>query len=177
MRTTLLFLERCRTAALAAFSALVVRAECLLIWCLEAARRKTDGISVRRGRSAALATIGATLAALVTWAVWSAMSDPVATAANFRTLMDAQTCRLVEVRVDENLGPFPVVNPKTGRRTLYPTEVCYAKPCAARGGTHAILNAYLGKEGPTHCTACGAEVRFHNGGPGAGPGQPPTEGW
>ncbi len=111
--------------------------------------------------------------ALVTWAVWSATSDPVAAAANTRTLMDAETGKLVTVRVADGFGPFPAVNPKTDRGTLYPTEVCYSATCAARGGTHVILNTYLGTDGPTRCPVCAAEVRFHN----PGPGQAATGGW
>ena len=127
----------------------------------------------RLNKKAVLVVVAAGLAALAICIVWRAKSDPVAAAANTRTLMDAETQEMVEVRVDEDLGPFPIVNPKTGRRTLYPTEVSCANACAAQGGTHVILNQYLGKEGPTYCPACGAEVRFHN----PGPGQPPTEGW
>jgi hypothetical protein len=97
---------------------------------------------------------------------------PVA-AANTRMLMDAETGQLVAVNVADGFGPFPAVHTRTGRRTLYPTEVCYADGCAAKGGTHVILNRYLGRDGPTHCPACGAEVRFHN----PGPGQGPTKGW
>ncbi len=119
----------------------------------------------------AIAAVG--VLALLACRVWHAVSNPVATAANTRTLMDAETGELIAVDVAEGFGPFPAVNPHTGRRTLYPTEVCYADGCAARGGTHVILNQYLGKEGPTYCPRCGAEVRFHN----PGPDQAGSGGW
>ena len=91
--------------------------------------------------------------------------DSTAEAANTRTLMDVETGELFEVEVDENFGPFPMVNPKSGEKTLYATEVCYARTCLEKGGTHVIMNKLLGKEGPTYCPQCGALVRFHNPGP------------
>jgi len=127
----------------------------------------------RLNKKAVLAVVVAVLVVAGAYRLWSATGNPAAVAANTRTLMDSETRELVQVHVDEQLGAFPLVNPKTGRRTLYPTEVCYASTCAAQGGTHVILNVYLGKEGPTYCPACGAVVRFHN----PGPGQAATGGW
>ena len=105
---------------------------------------------------------------LVIFAVRSfrnSLGDSTAEAANTRTLMDVETGELFEVEVDENFGPFPMVNPKNGNKTLYATEVCYARTCLDKGGTHVIMNELLGKEGPTYCPQCGALVRFHNPGP------------
>jgi hypothetical protein len=116
-------------------------------------------------KRSALAVVAVGLVALLAHRIWHAASNPAAAAANTRILMDAETGELIAVDVADGFGPFPAVNPDTGRRTLYPTEVCYANDCAARGGTRVILNRYLGKERPTYCPNCGAEVRFHNPGP------------
>ena len=85
--------------------------------------------------------------------------------ANSRTLMDSETGELFVFSLEDLTEPFPLENPKTGTRTLYPTEVCYARECAKKpNGTHVILNVHFGKEGPTYCPECGALVRFHNPG-------------
>jgi hypothetical protein len=121
-------------------------------------------MKVRVSRKAVLVVVAVCGLAFAAWTGWRATADPVADAATTRILMDAETGQLVPFRLDPQFSGFPAVNPKTGRATLYPTEVCRSPTCAARGGTHVILNKYLGKEGPTHCPVCGAEVRFHNGG-------------
>ena len=128
-------------------------------------------VGVNRKSVLAVTIVGVIL--LTAWVGWRDAGNHAAAVANTRTLMDAETGDLVEVHVEEGFGPFPALNHKTGRRTLYPTEVCYSKTCAARGGTHVILNSYLGKDGPTLCPVCGAEVRFHN----PGPSQTATAGW
>jgi hypothetical protein len=61
--------------------------------------------------------------------------------------------------------PYPHENPRTGKNTLYPTEVCYKNECAQRGGTRVILNPWLGVKEPTRCPVCSAGVRAHNPGP------------
>ena len=89
------------------------------------------------------------------------MSDAIASA-NTRILMCAETGELFTISIDE-LEPQPQMNPKTGRKTLYSTEVCYARECGKKpGGTRVILKELLGKEGPTYCPNCGALVRRHN---------------
>lgn len=45
---------------------------------------------------------------------------------------------------------------------FHPAEYCFQNTCGPDGGTAVILNAYLGKEGPTYCPKCGAEVVAHN---------------
>ena len=97
--------------------------------------------------------------------------DPVVKSANTVTLMCAETGRLFEVELKEDMPPFPHENPKTGGMTLYPTEVCWRGECGQRGGTHVILNTWLDVEGPTRCPVCGSTVRVHN----PGPRQPPEE--
>ncbi len=57
---------------------------------------------------------------------------------------------------------MPYVNPRTGERSMYVVEYCFANECGPAGGTPAVLNNYLDKEGPTICTKCGATVTAHN---------------
>jgi len=59
---------------------------------------------------------------------------------------------------------LPAVNPKTGKRTLYPVEFCYWTEDGEgkTEPTYVILNEALGKEAPTTCPDCGREVVFHN---------------
>ena len=83
-------------------------------------------------------------------------------AADVRILMDSETGELVEVPTTE-IKPWPMVNVRTGKQTLYQTEVCYwGEECRKAGGTRVIMNELLGKKGPTHCPVCGHVVRFHN---------------
>lgn len=59
---------------------------------------------------------------------------------------------------------YPIINPKTGRPTGYPAELCYwtRDGKAKLEPTRVLLNQYAGKEGPTICPDCGREVRPHN---------------
>ncbi len=85
--------------------------------------------------------------------------------ANTRRLMCAETGELFPCELTPDMPKFPHENPKTGRRTLYPVEVCYNGPCLERGGTPVILNTWLKKPEPTYCPVCGHIVRSHNPGP------------
>ncbi|HUU84810.1 MAG TPA: hypothetical protein VM243_15015 [Phycisphaerae bacterium] len=91
--------------------------------------------------------------------------DEVTKRANTVTLMCSETGELFDVELGEDTAPFPHKNPKTGKMTLYPTEVCWRGECLKRGGTRVILNSWLGIEGPTRCPVCGSGVRAHNPGP------------
>ena len=119
----------------------------------------SDGVKKGVAAVVALVLVGYTIYSIV----GSFGGQP--TPADTRTMMDVDTSELVEIPVDKIIGPYPLVNPKTGKKTLYPTEVCYARECGAKGGTHVILNRYLGKKGPTYCPVCGSLVRLHNPGP------------
>ena len=90
--------------------------------------------------------------------------DEVVKSANAVTLMCSETGKLFEVELTLDTPPYPHENPKTGRMTLYPTEVCWRGECAERGGTRVILNTWLDIEGPTRCPVCNSIVRAHNPG-------------
>jgi hypothetical protein len=58
----------------------------------------------------------------------------------------------------------PWKHPRTGRRTVYRAEACY---WTRSGGvrtrpTYVLLNALVGKDGPTICPDCGRIVVAHN---------------
>ncbi|MCK4658388.1 MAG: hypothetical protein KAV82_02605 [Phycisphaerae bacterium] len=83
--------------------------------------------------------------------------------ADVRYLMDANTGKVYPIPTEDLKLPWPMANPSTGEKTLYPTEVCYwGEECKKHGGTRVIMNKYLGKEGPTKCPICGHVVRLHN---------------
>jgi len=120
--------------------------------------------------------MGVIAAILVGLAVWMAKGyfgeDPVARAANMRTLMDIETNETFEFELTPEWGPYPHKNPKTGKETLYPIEWCFARECGKSGGTPVILNVWRGKpDEPTYCPKCGSLVRFHNPRPGEPEGQ------
>ena len=112
-----------------------------------------------------LAVVAACLLGYAGYAVWSSWGGgSVVANANTRTLMDSETGELFRMRLRIGMS-FPLENPKTGKKTLYPTEVCWAGKCLKKGGTHVILNHWLGKKGPTYCPVCGSLVVPHNPGP------------
>ena len=108
---------------------------------------------------ATVALLGAML-----WRTFGGQSS----APSLRTLMDAETGQLVTIKATE-VGPLPMTNPKTGKRTLYLTERCFwGEKCNKDGGTHVIMNELMGKAGPTKCPVCGHVVYFHNPRPSQG---------
>ncbi len=115
-------------------------------------------------KKVAFGVIALALVVIAARGIWGTFGE-AAVPADTRTLMDVETGKLYEMPVTADWGPYPHVNPDTGKKTLYATEVCYANECGKHGGTHVIMNELLGKEGPTYCPKCGALVRFHNPGP------------
>ena len=106
------------------------------------------------------------LVAVCGYYAWSSVgNDPVVRSANARVLMCAETGELFSIELTPDLPPYPHENPKTQRKTVYPTEVCYWNECGSKGGTRVILNSWLDKEGPTYCPVCGHVVRPHNRAP------------
>ncbi len=117
-------------------------------------------------KKAVAVVVAVVLVGYVLFSLVGGSPDDVAVAdANSRILMDSQTGELFKFSLEDIDGPYPLKNPKTGTKTLYPTEVCYARSCANKpNGTHVILNVHFGKDEPTYCPECGALVRFHNPG-------------
>lgn len=110
----------------------------------------------------ALATAGSLgMIACAAWYTWANVSSP-STPPDTRVFIDQQTGERFNIKLTEDLKPFPLTNPRTGEPTLWPAEFCMSSTCAPKGGTPVILNTYLGKSEPTHCPVCGAEVRLHN---------------
>lgn len=121
-------------------------------------------------KKALLAVVAIVLVSYAACTIWGTFEDDIGEA-NTRTLKDAETGELVKVPVNEDYGPFPMLNKKTGKKSLYPTEICFANQCEKAGGTYVIMNDLLGKEGPTYCPNCGALVKYFNPGP-----RQPTDG-
>ena len=112
----------------------------------------------KRIGSIVLAVAAVGLLVVVLWR--NVRTEPVP--ADHRVLMDSETGDLFKVPTAD-IKPYPMPNPKTGKNTLYRTEVCYwGAECRKRGGTRVILNEFLGKQGATQCPVCGHVVRYHN---------------
>ncbi len=100
---------------------------------------------------------------LIVWSVWGAISgDDVAKAANTITHICAETGETFDIELKPDMPGVPRPNPKTGRNTLYPAEICYWNECGPKGGTPVLMNTYAGREEPTYCPVCGHIVRFRN---------------
>jgi len=113
------------------------------------------------GAVAALLAIGA-----LTWLAIGVASGPPDYGALSRqiTVVDAETGDVYrKFRIREG-DTEPYEHPQTGERTLYSPEWCYwnADGTARTEPTLVILNAKLGKEGPTICPDCGRTVVYHN---------------
>lgn len=95
--------------------------------------------------------------------VWNTFGeDETLRSANRRVIKCSETGQEFKIKITRDLKPYPHENPKTGTKTLYPTEVCYWDECGKQRGTRVILNVWLGKEGPTKCPVCEHTVRPHN---------------
>lgn len=80
------------------------------------------------------------------------------------TLKDSETGEVFEDFSTPSGESSPFVNPKTGKRTLFPAEACYwTKDGKAKfPPTFVILNERLGVSGATKCPDCGRNVRRFN---------------
>ncbi len=85
-------------------------------------------------------------------------------ASRSRVVVDAETGEVVQAFHIEDNSAYPWVNPKTGKKTLYPPEHCYwTKDGNAKlEPTYVLLNEIAGKPGKTFCPDCGREVVIHN---------------
>jgi len=125
--------------------------------------RYTRLVSETQKKVAAGVIIG--VAAVVAVYMWWSNREPRDSAWQYRQLMDSETGELVKIQLTADLKPFPHVNPKTGKATLYPFETCYWGACEQAGGTRIILEEQQGRPGPTLCRKCGHRVALHNPGP------------
>lgn len=82
----------------------------------------------------------------------------------YRTVLDAETGELVRDFYVKDGTLYPWVNPKTGKATLFPPELCFwTKDGKAKTEpTYVLLNELAGKPGKTICPDCGREVVGHN---------------
>lgn len=81
--------------------------------------------------------------------------------ANFAVVSDSETGEVIlQFPLPTDGKGYPAVNPKTGRRTLFPTEACFwtKEGKAKLQPNYVILNTWLGKKGPTLCPECGKTI-------------------
>lgn len=86
---------------------------------------------------------------------------------NQRVVIDAETGEVLKTyRIRENDGA-PYANPNTGRRTLFPAEMCFwtRDGKAKLTPTYVLLAEYAGRKGPTVCPDCGRNVVARNPAP------------
>lgn len=124
----------------------------------------TERVSSRFIGSIVLAFVSIGALCYVGLSALSAVRNSPTAAANLVTVKDSETGQLLDdysIAKGENL---PYLNPKTGKRTLYPVEACYwTKDGKAKfPPTYVILNERMGKPGPTICPDCGRRVVIYN---------------
>jgi hypothetical protein len=95
--------------------------------------------------------------------------------ANERWYIDSATGK--PFRVTLRAGMEDPIEAPSGGRTGFPAELCFwTKDGQAKADpTPVLLNAAVGKPGPTFCPDCGRLVVGHNPAPGPGVKPPPTE--
>lgn len=123
-----------------------------------------DRVSTRLFGSVAIALVSLCVLSYAGWAAWSAMRNSPTAAKNLTTVKDSESGQLIEVYTINKGDTLPYVNPKTGKRTLYPVEACHwTKDGKAKfPPTYVILNERMGKPGPTICPDCGRRVTIYN---------------
>lgn len=105
----------------------------------------------------------AVLGYVVTSAVSQYRNDPKRLG-RFTIVKDLESGEVInQFPIDSGEG-FPAINPKTGKRTLYPTEPCYwTKDGKAKlEPTYVILGSWFGQATPTKCPDCGRVVTKFN---------------
>lgn len=137
---------------------------------IDAPTRKRDsgsasGSSVDKKKFVAISLTALSVVVLA-FTIWSTVrsyqNDPKRLA-RLNTLMDAETKEVFLQFPLEGTG-FPQVNPKTGKRTLYPAEACYwTKDGKAKlEPTYVVLGTWFGDRNPTKCPDCGRIVTKSN---------------
>jgi hypothetical protein len=123
---------------------------------------------------AALAVICVAAAVLVSIQAVHSMGAEAIDRTHSHIFMDSETGKVFTVELTKGMK-FPVISPDTGKATGYEPETCYwnADGSAKTTPTYVILNAALGKPGPTFCPDCGRLVVAHNP-PANGQSPPPT---
>ncbi|MBS0191346.1 MAG: hypothetical protein U0573_09790 [Phycisphaerales bacterium] len=120
------------------------------------------------GRTRLIATIAflAVSLAVLGYVAFSSISsyrnDP-RRLARFSVVKDSETGEVIKEFPLPDEG-YPAVNPKTGKRTIYPAEACYwtKEGKAKLDPTYVILNAWFGKKDVTRCPDCGRTVTKSN---------------
>jgi hypothetical protein len=114
--------------------------------------------------------------ALAAYVIWDNLGpSDAARLSTDRMFIDAKTGKPFE----HTLKPGDVIPVKapSGGNTGYPAELCYwtADGKIKKDPTPVLVNARIGKPGPTFCPDCGRLVVVHNPAPDASSKPPPTK--
>lgn len=100
-------------------------------------------------------------AVIVVWQVVRRPGPDLAAASRMRTLIDSESGEVfADHRVAEGAS-YPLVNPKTGRATLFPAERCYWTRAGEAKWRPTFVFVPPG-EASAVCPECGREVVPHN---------------
>lgn len=114
---------------------------------------------------AALVTVCVGVLAYVVYSTYAGYVNDPKRQAFFSVVSDSETGEVNDhFPLPTDGQGYPAVNPKTGKRTFYPSESCYwTKDGKAKlQPTYVILNSWLKKPGPTRCPDCGRTVTKSN---------------
>jgi hypothetical protein len=128
------------------------------------------------GRTTAFVIALVALIGIVVSARRSLGPSDAAVASRDRIFICSETGRSFEVSIDAGMS-IPVRSPHSGKNTGYPAELCYwtTDGSTKKTPTPVLVNAVVGKPGPTFCPDCGRLVVGHNPLPLPGKAPPPTE--
>ncbi len=128
-------------------------------------RRAAPGTATWRDRVMAVGAVAGLGAACVLLGYQLFGGPPsAAQLSRMRVVIDSETSEVIREFVVPDNEDLPFRNPRSGKRTLYFAEQCYWNKdgTAKLSPTYVLLNAYVGKEGPTLCPDCGRTVVGHN---------------
>ncbi|MBX3389507.1 MAG: hypothetical protein KF691_08640 [Phycisphaeraceae bacterium] len=133
----------------------------------DSARKGPQGrtVGTRMLVSVALAVLSLFVLGYVVYSTFRGYANDPRRQAFFTVVADSETGEVdVHFPLPDDGRGYPAVNPKTGKRTLYPAESCYwTKDGKAKlDPTYVILNGWFEKPGPTKCPDCGRTVTKSN---------------
>jgi len=116
------------------------------------------------------------LLGLAGYAIWDNLGPSEASRMSTdRMFIDAKTGKPFEHTI--RAGDFIPIKAPSGENTGYPAELCYwtSDGKVKKDPTLVLVNARMGKPGPTFCPDCGRLVVVHNPPPDPNGKPPPTK--